>query len=84
MAIKTKKANHNETIEKWPYGKKNYIIFALAIVVISIGFFILGAGSTTWSVILLVLGYCVLIPAALIIKGSDDTDEDSENSKQSA
>ena len=72
MAIKAKKTEETKTTETWPYGKKNYIIFAAAAIVIIIGFILLGQGSDTFSVILLVLGYCVLIPAALILKDKPD------------
>ena len=80
MAVKTKQSG-SAAKENWPYGKKNYIIFALAILVIIIGFVTLGQGSMTLSPILLVIGFCVLIPMALIMKddsveetSSDDTD----------
>lgn len=71
MAVKAKKTSEIATTEKWPYGKRNYIIFAAALIVIVVGFILLGQGSETFSVILLLLGYCVLIPAALIMKDKD-------------
>lgn len=72
MAIKAKKIEETKSTENWPYGKKNYLIFGIAAIVIIIGFILLGQGSDTFSVILLVIGYCVLIPAALIIKDKPD------------
>ena len=80
MAIKPKKSQVSETTEQWPYGKKNYIVFAAAIFVIIVGFILLGQGDDTFSVILLVVGYCVLIPAALILK--DDSIEKAEPSEE--
>jgi len=75
MAVKTKKktTSYQEQI-KWPFGKKNYLIFALAMVVIIVGYIALGQGSITLAPILLVLGYCVLIPIALVIRGRPETD----------
>lgn len=75
MAVKVKNTNSNDTGSNWPYGKKNYVVFALAIIVIVIGFITLGQGSMTLSPILLVLGYCVLIPIALMIKDEPAKEE---------
>ena len=72
MAEKTKKNNLVDDEFKWPFGKKNYLMLALAVVVIVIGYITLGQGSITLAPILLVLGYCVLIPIALIIRGRDE------------
>ncbi len=70
MAAKTKKrAKEKQDQVKWPFGKRNYLVFALALVIIIVGFITLGQGSMTLAPILLVLGYCVLIPIALIIRG---------------
>lgn len=65
------KAAKTEEIS-WPFGKKNYLIFAAAIVVIVIGYITLGYGSMTLSPALLVFGYCVLIPVAIMIKDKPD------------
>ena len=76
MATKAKKSTNGDGEEtKWPYGKKNYIVFALALLVILVGFYTLSTGSITLAPILLVLGYCVLLPIALIIKGKPEEDE---------
>ena len=52
-----------------PFTKKNYILFAMGIFVIVVGYITLGYGSITLAPILLVLGYCVIIPIAIIING---------------
>jgi len=55
-----------------PLGKKNFQIFAVGLAVIAIGFFALSQepwnSSTSLVVapILLVLGYCVIIPYAIL------------------
>nr|MBN2278812.1 hypothetical protein [candidate division Zixibacteria bacterium] len=67
MAKKVKK-DEKERFE-WPFGPKNYIVFAIGILVIIVGYISLAAGSITLAPILLVLGYCVLIPISIIISG---------------
>ena len=65
MATKTAKS---KTVDApafdWPFGKKNYILFAIALVIIVIGYICLGYGddpnhplTLTVAPILLVLGY---------------------------
>ncbi|MEO0082300.1 MAG: hypothetical protein ABIL25_08430 [candidate division WOR-3 bacterium] len=49
-------------------GRKNYIIMAVGIVIVAIGFITLARGSITLAPLLLVLGYCVLIPVSLLVK----------------
>ena len=49
MAVKTKKpARERQDKVKWPFGKRNYLVFALALVVIIIGYVTLGQGSITF------------------------------------
>ena len=55
-----------------PFTKKNYIWFAVGLAVIVLGYITLGSGSITLAPILLVLGYCVIIPIAIIINGSKE------------
>ncbi|MEW5994255.1 MAG: hypothetical protein AB1744_07655, partial [Candidatus Zixiibacteriota bacterium] len=75
MAVKSKrKPGSGQDRFRWPYGRKNYLLFALAVIVIVIGYITLGQGSITWAPILLVLGYCVLIPIALIIRAKPKED----------
>jgi hypothetical protein len=48
--------------------KKNYAIMGAGLVTIIVGFITLASGSITLAPILLVLGYCVLIPVGLLVK----------------
>lgn len=70
MAKKEKKTA-DEGFE-WPFGTRNYILFGLGLLVIIVGYISLSAGSITLAPILLVLGYCVLIPISIIIKGKSE------------
>ena len=76
MAAKLKKKQNNNSEEfKWPFGRRNYMFFGAAMLSIILGYIALGQGSITLAPILLVLGYCVLVPVSLIIKGDPDQDE---------
>jgi hypothetical protein len=48
--------------------RKNYAIMGAGLVTIVVGFITLASGSITLAPILLVLGYCVLIPVGLLVK----------------
>ncbi len=51
-----------------PFGKKNYVIFGVAAVVILAGYFALSKGSVTLAPILLLVGYLILIPWGILAK----------------
>ncbi len=63
-----KKARAGRKPDEWPFGKKNWMILGAGLVSIIIGFITLAAGSITLAPILLVLGYCVLIPVGIMVK----------------
>ncbi|HUV30064.1 MAG TPA: hypothetical protein VMY05_03070 [Acidobacteriota bacterium] len=75
MAAKKKEtpAGSDRTFE-WPFGKKNYVLFVVAMVIIIAGFIALGQGSITLAPILLVLGYG-LVPFAIMAKGKREERE---------
>lgn len=50
------------------FGMKNYVIGAAGLLSIILGFLSLYKGSITLAPILLVLGYCIIVPIALLIK----------------
>ncbi|KPK70513.1 hypothetical protein AMJ71_02925 [candidate division TA06 bacterium SM1_40] len=67
---KPKREKKRPRAEEPPLGftMKNYALFAIGIVAIGAGFFTLARGSITLAPILLVLGYCVLIPVAILLR----------------
>ena len=76
MAAPLKKKSAASTVSEsvnWPFGKKNYIWFGAALVVMIIGYILLGSGDITMAPILLVIAYCVLIPVAILVKGHPDS-----------
>ncbi len=66
----TKKANIRKDGEatKLPFSARNYSLLAIALVLILLGFVVLSTGDITISPILLVLGYCVFLPAGILMK----------------
>ena len=69
MALRSDKQKKTESaIDKWPFGTKNYVVFAAGIISIILGYIFLSKGSITLAPILLVLGYCVIIPVAIMLK----------------
>ena len=57
-----------EGAEEAPLTTLNYILFIAGLVVITAGWFLLRAGNVFLSPILLILGYCVMIPLGIILK----------------
>ena len=61
-----------------PFTRRNWILFAVGISVIVVGYVLLsippadGFWSLTMAPILLVAGYCVIIPLAILVKDRDD------------
>jgi len=51
------------------FVRRNYVLMGIALVVIAAGFVTLAAGSITVAPILLVAGYAVLVPWALLARG---------------
>jgi uncharacterized membrane protein HdeD (DUF308 family) len=51
------------------WGLSNSILLALGVAVLAVGYVALSRGSITLSPVLLVFGYCVLIPGSLLIRG---------------
>ena len=60
----------------WPYKRKNYVLFAIGVFVIIVGYLIMYLGkvdsfqSLTLSPILLLIGYLIIIPYALLYRNN--------------
>jgi hypothetical protein len=78
--VKSVKAQTSTAPEKWPFGKKNYMWFGIAVVVMILGYVALGMGSETLAPFLLVIAYCVLVPVAIMVK--DEPKSDGEQSPE--
>ena len=51
------------------WGLLNSVLLALGALILVLGYVALSKGSTTLAPVLLVAGYCGLIPASLLIRG---------------
>jgi hypothetical protein len=63
----TKKSKKGAAVAEPEFGRKNYMILGGGIILIILGFIFLALGDITISPILLVLGYCVVIPLGILI-----------------
>jgi hypothetical protein len=52
------------------WGMVNTVLLVLGVAVLAGGYKSLAGGSLTLAPVLLVTGYCVLIPASLLVRGS--------------
>ena len=67
MAEKKNKSRPAEERETVPFGTINYVLFAAGLLMITAGWFLLRAGHISISPVMLILGYCVVVPAAIIM-----------------
>ncbi len=71
---KNNEEKHLHLIEGWAFTSKNYIIFAVGVLLIALGNIVMATGETystqslTIAPIMLFLGYVVVIPVALIYR----------------
>ena len=69
-----KQPGNIQLIDSWAFGKTNYTLFIIGVLLIMIGYIVMANGtvnsfqSLTLAPILLFLGYIIFIPAALIYR----------------
>jgi len=51
------------------WGAVNSLLLGISLAVLVAGYVALSRGSTTLAPVMLVLGYCVLVPASLLLRG---------------
>lgn len=71
MMAQVKKIRTGRAAEQATFGKRNWIVLGSGLGSIVLGFIALASGSITLAPILLVLGYCVLIPVGIMIKDKE-------------
>jgi hypothetical protein len=52
---------------RMPLSPRNLIVIGAALLAIGAGYMVLSAGSPSAAAVLLVLGYCVLLPLGIVI-----------------
>jgi dipeptide/tripeptide permease len=66
--------NKSKLFTSWSFGKVNYMLFGIGIITIILGYILMTTGETTsfqsvkLSPIVLVIGYCIIIPASILVK----------------
>ena len=72
--MKSWEKNNKNLFHSWSFGKINYLIFVIGLLTIILGYLMMATGETESiqsvkiAPIILVIGYCVLIPAAILVK----------------
>ena len=75
--MKSEDKNINTLFNSWSFGKINYMFFGIGLAVILLGYILMAKGETESiqsikiSPIILIIGYCILIPMAILIKPKD-------------
>ena len=73
-----------EAQKQIPFTRKNWILFGLGLLVILFGYVLLsippadGFWSRTMAPLLLITGYCVVIPIAILSKDERASDRDNQ------
>jgi hypothetical protein len=57
-----------ETDLGFTWGLQNSLLLGIALAVLGLGYVALSRGSTTLAPVMLVVGYCVLVPASLLLR----------------
>ncbi|MDZ7264276.1 MAG: DUF3098 domain-containing protein [candidate division KSB1 bacterium] len=71
---KLKPKDRKKTAETIPLERENFVIFFIGVLVLIVGYIFLAQGPATsfWSLtlapILLVIGYCIIIPVAIVYR----------------
>jgi len=72
--LKQRKPDNKTLFHSWSFGKINYQLFGIGLLVIIFGYIIMAMGDTEsfqsvkLSPVILIIGYCVIIPAAILVK----------------
>ena len=73
-ALKQWNQDNKTLFHSWSFGKINYLLLGIGLLVIMAGYLIMASGETEsyqsvkLAPIILILGYCVFIPAAILVK----------------
>jgi len=63
------KDNKSGIFHSWPFGRKNYLLFLIGVITIVAGYVLMYlTADIVWAPVVLVIGYCVIIPISIMIK----------------
>ena len=63
------KDNKSGIFHSWPFGRKNYLLFLIGVMTIVSGYLLMYlTADIVWAPVMLVIGYCVIIPISIMIK----------------
>ena len=72
-------------LSELPFDNRNYVLFLIGLVVIIVGFVLMGTGelnstqSLTVAPLVLLVGYLVVIPISIMLKKRDQSEDHSDN-----
>ena len=75
--MKQRDSDNKKLFHSWSFGKINYLLFGIGLCVIMLGYIVMVTGETESlqsvkiAPLILVVGYCIIIPAAILIKPED-------------
>jgi len=77
--LKQGNTDNKPLFHSWSFGKINYQLFGIGLFVIILGYIAMASGETESiqsvkiAPLILIVGYCILIPAAILVKPKDKT-----------
>ena len=66
--------NNKTLFHSWSFGRINYQLFGIGLLVIILGYIIMATGKTESiqsvkiAPLILIVGYCIIIPVAILVK----------------
>ena len=72
--MKSWNQNNKTLFHSWSFGKINYVLFGIGLLIIALGYIVMITGETESiqsvkiAPLILIIGYCVAIPAAILVK----------------
>lgn len=89
QSLKSKKHRKDQSHLHFAMTSKNYMIIGFGIALIILGYFFMSENSvdgflpTTVAPVLLIIGYCVIVPFGILYKDRDNTDTAAEEIRDS-
>ena len=75
--MKQRITDNKPLFHSWSFGKINYQLFGIGLIIIILGYIVMATGETESiqsvkiAPLILIIGYCVFIPAAILVKPNE-------------